>query len=542
MLLKRCNCFGALKRCLTISSGRSNSTSVMTGAELLNLYRSIQDEDLAGAVVRSPTSASLAAGSTREIFANSEVHLDKISVFGFDFDYTLASYRNTLQTFIYEEARNHLVDKLGYPSALKHVFYDKSFPIRGLSFDLDTGLLYKLGPNFRVDFSTVFRGREKLEADAALRALGGDPHRRQSEDAANLRGIFDLFSLAEACLLADVIQVLRTSKFEFSPSAVFSDVSSSIGLVHRSGKMHSAVTDDVEKFIHPNPKLGPLLSRIRASGRQTFLLTNSSFRYVDACMKFLIGEEDWRDLFHVIIVDGEKPKFYTSRNKFRRLNLKEGRMEWTSVKSFESGKVYSKGNVEDLMRLTGWEGSELLYIGDQIFTDLGKYARLQGWWTGAIIREMEKEIEVEKKPDFQILSVRLSLIEEILRRIQWLPEGGILVQDSLRDLEKDRAETRNKMNAFINKNFGSAFFSSAHSPSLYSDYVLRYSDLVTARLENVLEYDLNYRFYPRKKRTLPHDPVAKAEIVSGILQKKAGKTLHPRDVQLREKSFSYEDD
>lgn len=56
----------------------------------------------------------------------------------------------------------------------------------------------------------------------------------------------------------------------------------------------------------------------QASGKKMFLCTNSTFQYIDAGLKFMIGD-DWRALFEVVIVSARKPDFYTRHRDFRLL-------------------------------------------------------------------------------------------------------------------------------------------------------------------------------------------------------------------------------
>lgn len=50
------------------------------------------------------------------VYANHNVRLAKIKVYGFDYDYTLAHYTPALQHIIYELARNHLVEEVSSQS------------------------------------------------------------------------------------------------------------------------------------------------------------------------------------------------------------------------------------------------------------------------------------------------------------------------------------------------------------------------------------------------------------------------------------------
>lgn len=45
------------------------------------------------------------------VFANNEVSLDDIEVYGFDYDYTLACYNDALHHLIYKQALDNLILK-----------------------------------------------------------------------------------------------------------------------------------------------------------------------------------------------------------------------------------------------------------------------------------------------------------------------------------------------------------------------------------------------------------------------------------------------
>lgn len=44
------------------------------------------------------------------IYANNEVNLAEVDIYGFDYDYTLALYSNALNTMIYNTARAFLIE------------------------------------------------------------------------------------------------------------------------------------------------------------------------------------------------------------------------------------------------------------------------------------------------------------------------------------------------------------------------------------------------------------------------------------------------
>ncbi len=52
------------------------------------------------------------SANSHAVFTNSELSLKYINVYGFDVDYTLAQYSNQLHQFIYQKARDSLVEEL----------------------------------------------------------------------------------------------------------------------------------------------------------------------------------------------------------------------------------------------------------------------------------------------------------------------------------------------------------------------------------------------------------------------------------------------
>lgn len=76
-----------------------------------------------------------------------------IDVYGFDYDYTLASYSNALHFLIYDLAVKELVAIFGYPRGIEEMKYDPDFAIRGLHFDTSSvsiKLMIKATVTFRL--------------------------------------------------------------------------------------------------------------------------------------------------------------------------------------------------------------------------------------------------------------------------------------------------------------------------------------------------------------------------------------------------------
>ena len=84
------------------------------------------------------TAASFAKAWTypREVFANSDLGLEYIDAYGFDHDYTLASYNRKLESMIYDLGVETLIRDRGYPrECLQQLRFDPNFAVRGLHYD-----------------------------------------------------------------------------------------------------------------------------------------------------------------------------------------------------------------------------------------------------------------------------------------------------------------------------------------------------------------------------------------------------------------------
>lgn len=59
------------------------------------------------------------------VFVNNEVDLSKVNIYGFDYDYTLATYTQALDEFIFNEARDWMVKQLKVIGHFFHIWVIK---------------------------------------------------------------------------------------------------------------------------------------------------------------------------------------------------------------------------------------------------------------------------------------------------------------------------------------------------------------------------------------------------------------------------------
>jgi 5'-nucleotidase len=117
---------------------------------------------------------------------------------------------------------------------------------------------------------------------------------------------------------------------------------------------------------------------------------------------------NWKDYFDIIIVSASKPRFFMSGTSLREVDLETGKLKFTKTpERFERGKVYAGGSFSLFKKWTGTQGTEVLYIGDNINHDITDTKKARCLWrTLLIVRELDHEIATWKrvKPKFEKLN------------------------------------------------------------------------------------------------------------------------------------------
>uniref|UniRef100_S4RRV6 5'-nucleotidase domain containing 2 n=1 Tax=Petromyzon marinus TaxID=7757 RepID=S4RRV6_PETMA len=187
--------------------------------------------------------------------------------------------------------------------------------------------------------------------------------------------------------------------------------------VHVKGLMYKIIEENLEEYIQSGEETYAVLQKLVSYGKKLFLITNSPFSFVNKGMLHMVGE-DWRELFDVIIVQAEKPAFFTDSAKpFRRLD-DSGCLQWDKIDKLEKGEIYQQGNLYEFLRLTGWVGTSVLYFGDHIYSDLADLTLRHGWRTGAIVPELEGEIHIINGQEYTDALTWLQSLTGLLERMQ----------------------------------------------------------------------------------------------------------------------------
>ncbi|KAM4610319.1 5'-nucleotidase domain-containing protein 2 [Polymixia lowei] len=454
------------------------------------------------------------------IYANNEVSLAEVDIYGFDYDYTLALYSNTLNTMIFNTAKDFLIEHFKYPEGIQKYNYIPNFVARGLHYDIQKGLLMKIDAFHYIQPGTVYRGLSAVPDEEVLQLFGGTHHVPLHQVSGfygkgpKVKQFMDIFSLPEMILLAVANDFFISNDIEYDPVHLYKDVSEAIGMVHIKGYMYKWIMEDLEKYILRGEETHAVLHRLVTNGKKLFLITNSPFSFVDKGMVYMVGK-NWRDFFDVIIVQADKPNFFNDGVKpFRRLDS-NGNLQWDKIDRLDKGQIYKQGNLFEFLRLTGWRGSRVLYFGDHLYSDLADLMLRHGWRTGAIVPELEHETKVVNTDQYTQNLTWLQALTGLLERMQTHrdPESKRVLQEWLKEREELKAMTKN----LFNPQFGS-IFRTCHNPTYFSRRLCRFSDVYMASIGCLLNYDLAYTFYPRRTPLQHEAPLWMDQLCTGCMK------------------------
>ncbi|XP_069678352.1 5'-nucleotidase domain-containing protein 3 isoform X2 [Periplaneta americana] len=446
------------------------------------------------------------------VFACNELDLKEVNVYGFDYDYTLAHYKPSMDFLLYKLGRDTLIQTYKYPAEIAKLEYKPGFAVRGLHYDIEKGLLLKIDSFLQIQLGTVYRGLTAVSDEEVLKLYKNRiiPIAYVESQMKNVRGqrsdvkvkmvqLADLFSVPEMCLLCNVAEYFERNHIDYHPEILFRDVKNSVQSGHPI--MHGIVEQNVSEYLEQNKDLRKFFDRLVAAKKTLFLVTNSPYRFVNKGMELLVGS-DWMQYFDVVIVRARKPKFFTDESRpFRIYDRVSKTQLWDRVNKLEKGKIYYEGTVKQLQDMTGWRGEQVLYFGDHPYSDLADVTLEHGWRTGAIIHELTHEIEMLNDMEFKKNCNWLQMLTQLIEDFQdcMLPEE----KEVLEQWMQERDELRQKTKCLFNEQFGSVF-RTYHNPTYFSRRLFRFADIYTSSITNLLSYSVNHTFYPRRG-VMPHE-------------------------------------
>ncbi len=464
----------------------------------------------------------------RGVFANRTLNLRSIEAVGYDMDYTLIHYKvSEWEEAAFRHARANL-EALGLP--VSSLTFDPDAFTIGLTFDVEAGNLLK---------ATRFGYVVRASHGTAMLPFA-EQRRQYSETVVELsdpRFMFmnTLFELSRASLWCQLVDAHdRTPIPGISGYAdLYRLVDKALADSHLDGALKAEILDDPDRFIEPDPDVVATLLDQRAAGKNLLLITNSDWAYTQAMMAHTVDPycgpgHTWRELFDIVIVSANKPRFFQGHDPIYRVVDEERSLLAPHRDLLEPGSVYFGGNARIVEQSLGLSGGQPLYVGDHLFGDVLVTKDVLRWRTALIVRELEAEVRdamafaqrqrnlerlMAEKVDIDRRQARLRLAVQRAEHGSDRGPGATpgpaprreldAVSRSAMALDEQIAPLAAQASRLGNSNWG-PLMRAGNDKSLFARQVERYADVYTSRVSN-LRYETPYGYLRAARGSLPHD-------------------------------------
>ncbi|KAI6178835.1 5' nucleotidase family [Aphelenchoides besseyi] len=443
-----------------------------------NVSTATSDQDITkpmGSISGSQPRDGFKKSPGQRIFVGRSLRLEKIRFFGFDMDYTLASYKSpNLESMAFDLMIERLVKNFGYPEEFKKFSYNASFPVRGLWFD------YLYGNLLKVDgFGNI------LVAVHGFRFLKPT-----------------LFNLPETYLIACLVDYFDTNA-EYHPTAdktgVQSDLRNAVDWLHFDvisdsinltssfqSDMKKTILSNLDKYVEKDERAAQMLHELRAAGRKTFLLTNSDYTYTNGLMTYILGD-NWTSFFDITVVDARKPLWFAEGTVFREVNTKTGALQvGIHTGPLRSERVYSGVLV---LRFVVWSNAVGKMFSMLEITFLAMFCvqkKARGWRTMLIVPELNHELT--------IWTERHKLFEEIanldIGLAQLYKNMDATSKNSVQKEIADSVKAIRNVTHEMDQSYGilGSLFRSGSRTTFFATQVERYADIYSSSPYNLIYY------------------------------------------------------
>ena len=464
----------------------------------------------------------------RRIFVNRNLRFADITWMGFDMDYTLAPYaKRELEELSFEMTKARMVEALGYPESILGLPYDPQLTTRGLAIDKRLGNILKVDRHGYV--GRAYHGRRPLDRTERHEIYRNTKIRLSAE---RYHWVDTLFALPEAALLAEIIDHYEVERGiqKVAYWKLFDDIRTSIDDCHRDGSLKAVLRAELDKYLHKDPELPHALHKLRVGGKKLFVLTNSEYEYTEAVMSHLLDgaiEEypSWRDYFQFVVVEAQKPGFFTENRPFHEVDRATGEVLEVRATEIRDGGIYRGGSTREIaLRRPDLRGEDVLYVGDHIYGDIIRSKRDTLWRTALVLEELEEELSTELRlggaraqldeieSEMALIQDQVSALEGELAELE--REGTAesrasveaMLEDkraALADLDRRHGHVEARIERSFNPHWGSVF-REGDEQSRFGRQVEEYACIYTSRVSNFLGYS-GRQYFRTPRHWMPHE-------------------------------------
>ena len=460
----------------------------------------------------------------RGVFVNRTLNMRSVEAVGYDMDYTLIHYNVDMwEGAAFDEARD-ILSAQGYPVA-ELQFDPEQFTI-GLVFDLKLGNVVKA-----TRFGYVVRaqhGNNLLTFEEQR-----DVYREDIVELSSSRFEFmnTLFELSRASLFTQLVALLDAKLLDGVRDyfQLYDVINEALGEAHMAGLLKAKIVADPDRFVDLDKDIVATLLDQRRARKKLALITNSDWAYTSKMMNYAVDPycpdgTTWRDLFDVVIVSANKPRFFSGHDPIYRVVDEDKSLLLPHTGPLEAGHVYFGGNAHLVEESLDVSGGQPLYVGDHLFGDVHVTKDVLRWRTALIARELESEVADAIAFDEQQHRLEALMAEKIekdrrqaqLRLARAKGRGAEVASElaevTARALELDEqiAPLARAASGLGNSIWG-PLMRAGNDKSLFARQVERYADAYTSRVSN-LRYETPYAYLRAARGSLPHDRVSHPHI------------------------------
>lgn len=449
------------------------------------------------------------------IFVNRPLNLKRISLIGFDMDYTLVRYdTEKFEALTHEIAIEKLCTQMGYPDSIAGLKFDFSRAIVGLVIDKRRGNLLKLSRYGKVKISyhglkrIPFRDQARIYEDKAVDVKTAD---YESLDTS--------FAISSGVLFSQLVQLKSEGVPLPDYRTLAHDVITSINQSHLDGSLKGRICPNLDKYVVRDPVVPALMERYRDEGKRLMIITNSDYNYTKQLLDYALNPywtkyKSWEEVFYLVITLADKPRFFEIRNPFLKVDPVSGLL--SNYRDRVEGGIFQGGNFQGVQDGSNLSGGDILYIGDHIYGDVVSIKKLCSWRTALVLSDLTGELDgiaraaplqneidrlMDEKGEFER---ELNLLD--IARYEGDPIDHDRLSVLLERLEEYNTEISNKLNilrGYFNPYWGEILRAGAEE-SRYADQVERYACIYMTKVSDLYRYSPKSYFRPNR-RILPHE-------------------------------------
>lgn len=328
-----------------------------------------------------------------KVFVNRTLNMKRIKFLGLDMDHTLIRYKTEeFEKLSHSFMKEKLIRK-GYPDLVRSLPFVYDAAIRGLVIDKKRGNLLKLNRYSAIRMS--FHGLKGIDYKTQQKMYKSTYIDLSDAD---YMPVDTAFSLSLAILYAQLVELKNNNPTLDFPeySIMADDVLYVLDEAHRDGSLKESVKLDLGKYIIKDPSVVSGLEKFKLHGKKIFIVTNSDFSYTKLLLDYAINpflklHTSWIELFEIVVVSAQKPRFFFDNLHFLKVNPENGTMQNHGTALVPG--IYQGGSADAFTKDFSLPGDEILYIGDHIYGDILRLKKDCGWRTAMVIDELEHEVQ-----------------------------------------------------------------------------------------------------------------------------------------------------